>query len=638
MPDNRASSIRVSDGTFDKYLPVAHDEFKREVAISSRPYQPGDPTQPFRIAVHPWSGGLGMNRLNQPFPNTYIRLVGDSSKPGALLHAPLFKSTSLTTGGSVGTIEQYVNFGSLVFIRGNGQFLWRYDPVFDTYTLDKDFGSGKSAVDMCVFNNELIVAMGETEKIWKRASGSGGAWTQATDNTFAIALGVVGSLLFRAESVNCLSSAITAPLTLSSWAPSSPNQYTVGDTSWPIINIIDYQGATWVGKGDGMYSVDPTFEFHNQTPQIKTWPHDRNTKGAFTAHGSLWVPSIAGLLRVRVGSSLVAGPELANLQDTRWQVRGGVEFGKDIIYLSATKSTGPFSGGQDVVCVIKMMRDPADIDRYTFHELAEVASSVGLSTIHVSTVGDFPNLYTSWSTRSLVAKMGRAAGLVMEDSDYLFTLTMTMETGLIQATQDTGMVSLLEGVEVTLQQLSASNELDVEYKVNNTGNYAYFFQTSALDASITGQTARGTVARYTLTPVEFSVVELRITGSTAGGTNTYALRQEVYEVWLIGHNRPKNTDLLRIGFINDTVSLTSSGRASGLSIEDMYTQFRTWQNASTVLTLEVPDYDEAITSKFVVVGVYTEDTHISPHGNERGVSGRVLRVDFARAFPAGVTP
>ena len=143
-------------------------------------------------------------------------------------------------------------------------------------TVDKDFGSGNAGVTMAVFNNQLIVGMGESVKIWQRDTSA--VWTQATDSTFAIALGVVGNKLWRAESINKLSNCITAPQTLASWTPASPNQYAVGDTTYGVHTIIDYGGVPWVLKDDGAYAPDTNSQFFNQAPQMANWPHSDNGK------------------------------------------------------------------------------------------------------------------------------------------------------------------------------------------------------------------------------------------------------------------------------------------------------------------------------------------------------------------------
>lgn len=433
--NTHVSGIRVTDESSNKWdfplMPT--DRGGVGLVIEPQPWEPGDPLRRWRIPLHPWEGGLNIDRLTNN-PTTYAQANADASNKGELLFPPYVATASSGDVPNWDGAEKAVLFDGKMFFIG-GRYLYYYNPATRTYTEDKDFGSGKASVDGAVFNGELVIAMGETEKIYKRSLGTNtsgtadaavtstdttltdtrlsltvdgyvgatvtcnsktmvvtsntattftgsawsggsnpgngnswsvaGTWTQASDATYAIALGVVGSYLWRGESVNKVSNCASTPLTLANWIPASPNQYTVGDTTYAVNGIVEYGGIPWVGKGDGVYAPDSQGRFKNQTPQLARAPHAENTVGMFIAHGALWVPSSSGLFQVRAGRSRKKGPEITYRPNYRFWVRGGVEYGEHI-YLITTDESGSYSSS-----IIKMTRDDHDLtgNEYIYHEL-----------------------------------------------------------------------------------------------------------------------------------------------------------------------------------------------------------------------------------------------------------------------------
>lgn len=568
----------------------------------------------------PFDGGVGPDRLSGR-PDTYINAIADASYPGMVLRPPLTTQVNLTNGNNP---SKMVEFNSLVFILG-GRYMYYYNPADNTVTEDKDFGVGKAAVDMAVFNNELVVAMGESEKIYTR--NTAGTWTQAVDNTFAIALGVVDSLLWRAESTNKVSNCITAPRTLTSWVPASPNQYTVGSTTYPINTIIDFNGQIWVGKADGMYSSDPTWKFQNQTPQCRTWPHTNNSKGAFVAQGALWVPSASGLLRVRGGSSLAMGPERTGRPNYNFWVRGGVEFnGKIYIYVTDGDSGSGFSS------IYKMIRDEYDPNRYTYHEYIQVSSTKGFS-IAITTVATNPKLIFATGNNIMYVILGRGGGRDIDDPNYVFGNTLTIDTGLMRLTEDIGIPAIIQGMEVVLIQPHQDDDIscwvsaDLETQVYNL----MYSDASGGISAITGQTTYNLVRRFTTTPIEAQVASARFSSSFTSTSSKMIIR----EAWLFGLSRPKIVDEINIIIPNDGLTLNAFGAASGKSVDELYQKFYDWYDTSEILTIELPDYDEEATVKVLVSGVEMVDMRSLPGHQEVEQSQMVLSATFQRLFPLG---
>ena len=365
------------------FEPYKEDNKSRGISIETRDWEIGDPEVYWRVPLYPFDGGLRQDRLPRSADLTrdfnrarsYSKANADASFEGVLVPPPALESLTFPT---TDTVLKQVTFDSMQFF-----LCGRYIVTVSrdgTVATDKDFGSGKAAVDFAVFNNELIVAMGESEKIWKRTTGD--VWSQASDNTFAIALGVVGNKLWRAHDVNQIDSCTTAPLTLASWTPADPNEYTAGDTTNSIHGIIEYGGVPVVLRPDGVFMPDISSNFFNQAPQIANWPHSDNGKGAFTAQGYLWVPTVVGLIRITYGESLIFGPEKSNRPDFRFWVRGGIEWG-EAIYLLVTDE---LSTSETFIC--KMLRNEHGYSPdhpYIYHEWCRLGATTKGYTLGINT-------------------------------------------------------------------------------------------------------------------------------------------------------------------------------------------------------------------------------------------------------------
>ena len=402
MPSN-LQGIEITDSDTSVYnyeIYKSGDNRARGVNIVPKEWEIGDPQIYWREPLYPFDGGLKQDRLprvarlsnEHTRSRTYAKANIDASNDGLLIPPPLTTTKSLT---AVATAS--VTFDSLQFFLC-GRYMYTVDRS-ETVSVDKDFGSGKAGVSMAVFNNELIVAMGESEKIWKRDTSA--TWTQASDNTFAIALGVVGNKLWRAESTNKMSNCITTPLTLANWTPASPNQYAVGDTTYNVHTIIDYGGVPWAIKDDGAYAPDTNSQFFNQAPQMASWPHTENGKGAFVAQGYLWVPTVIGLLRISPGEALIRGPEKSNRPDFRFWVRGGVEWG-DSIYLLVTDET---QVSESFICKVDKDRyGLTEGQEYIYHEWCRLGSTDKGYTIGI-------NAWPSGSRNTVTHDAGTMADL-----------------------------------------------------------------------------------------------------------------------------------------------------------------------------------------------------------------------------------
>lgn len=660
------SGVRVTDDVSNKWdFPlVPTDKGGVGFTIEPRPWEPGDPLRRWRIPLHPFIGGLNVDRLGSS-PATYAKANADATYPGQLLFPPKVYSLTMANGD---TPIQAIEFNSKTFFIG-GRYAYYLDATTNTLTEDKDFGVGKSAACAAVFNGELIVGMGETEKIYKRTTGA--VWTQAGDATYAIALGVVGQYLWRAESTNKLSNCSTTPLTLANWTPASPNQYSVGDSTYAVNTIIDYGGIPWAGKGDGMYAPDPQSRFKHQTPQLRRTPHTDNCKGTFVAQGSLWVPSSSGLLQVKTGRSRKGGPEVTFRPDYRFWVRGGVEFG-DYIYLLCTDEA---SSGNTFVCKMTPDTHGEGVGHdYIYQEWARLDGISKGYFIGVTTVGANPELVAGYGATGVrYINLGRGGGRDVDDPKYTYGTSLSLETGPMMPGSDLAELSTLVGVDTFLDYSRTNDSLTVAYRwdsklgsesytnlldeaesgggtaaitgvgwtkasryaaANNTGRF--------LEVKFTGAAAMGGTANAAVTTDNTSLTDTRlaltsssvigatitcngktmvVTSNTAtslagsawsGGSNPGNGNAWSLDIGGAGTIRPSIREAWAHGYSHqehtDVISLglwaidgaEVGGRQTGISRDECVRKWRDWQNRGVELLLEIEGYERGRNTRFLV--------------------------------------
>ena len=515
-------------------------------------------------------------------------------------------ATTTTTEGSWVSIEVYMTpdagdlVGTLVIDAASaptaGQAIYIDDVEIHILSEDKDLGAGNAAVDACTFNNVLVVAMGETTNIWQRTTTT---WSQSAGSVFAIALGVVDAKLCRIETNNEFSNCLTTPLTLANWTPADPNEYLVGDTTYACNTIVDFMGGTWVGAQNGMFAIDPTYLFHNQTPQLYKYPHVDNCKGTFVAHGSLWVPSAAGLIWIRGNTSIPRGPEVVGRQDFIFWVRGGVEWGGDI-YLLCTDQQD-----RSATSIIKMSRDSNDPTQYNYYEWCRLTDSTDGYAITLTSKDSRPRLFIKFGANLRVIDLGRGGGAYIDDPNYSYGTAMVLETGKVLPGNDLSVVHVLQGVETVLRYSSTGESLSLEYRQDARGD------STGYSSLLTTQEGGGTAAisttnyqsviRYAPSTAVGQFLEIKFTSTLVEATGTN--RPEIIDAFAFGYLRPLVTDRLVVALVDDGRTVTGLGMGSGQSSMSMHTLFRNWFNSSTVLELQIADYEESKTTRFLVTDV-----------------------------------
>lgn len=590
----------VDDGTkkngYTFTIAKAPETVARSFSMRTRAWEQGDPTIPWRMSLGPWDGGLSTDRLTNQ--RVYAKANADTSFPGLLLFPPKLNALTFTSATTPPAMN-VVGTARDVLVMG-GRYEFKVAATNYAVTQDKDYGVGKAAVSQTVFNDELVVAMGETEKIWKRSTA--GTWTQATDATYAIALGVVAQRLYRAESTNRISSCTTTPLTLTNWAPTGTNRFFVGDTTWPVHTIVDWGGVVAVGKGDGMYTADRNGYFKNQTPQLKAYPHANNCKGAFIAFGDLWVPSASGLIRMRQGESVVVGPEMTGRPNYRFWVRGGVEWAGAAYLLCTDEDETP-----ENTFICKMVRDIQRVSgrEYIFYEWCRFADTTKGYFIGLSTGPTNPTLYAGHGNNGEYIKMGRGGGRQIDDTQYTYGTSMALETGIMAPNQSMNTQSRLLSVTVVLNFDVGGEELTVDFRADGGAWVPMLLDQEQFGGDTISKTTNfQAVTLYAPFDdrAQGQFFEFRLTGALTA-TTTGTTRPEIREAWATGYSQSRITDIMSIGLVaGDNPTLANRGK-SGDSAEEIARKWRNWRNRGTELLLRIPGYEHTHNTRFIVSDV-----------------------------------
>lgn len=623
------SNLVVVDGadTYRFALALGAGEEGHGYSLQTRAWEPGDSLDRWRIPLHGWEFGLSRDRLKSD--KVYAKGNCDGSQAGLLLFPPLVNSLTLTNAVNP---SQGIEFDSKVYVNG-GRYIYTIDSSYAVVE-DKDFGAGKACTAMAVFGNELVCAMGESEKIWKRSTST---WAQASDATYATALGVVDSKLWRSHDSNQIDNATTAPLTLASWTPADPNEYTAGDTTFATNGIRDFGGVPFVLRPDGVFAPDGSGKFHNQAPQLRIWPHTDNGKGAFVAWGALWVPTAAGLLRIRQGESKVFGPELSGRPGYRFWVRGGVEIG-GAVYLLCTDEA---ASANTFIC--KMTKAPSALigatgQEYIYHEWCRLGATTKGYFITATTKPTNPTLIVGFGNNVRYIKLGRGGGVDTDDANYDFGTAMECETGVMMPAKDMSVVSTFVGVSVLLDYSAAGETLSLSYSMDGA---AYVDLLSTQDgggvAPISLTDGYESVTRYAPPGTQGQFLEVKFTGAltSAAGTN----RPEIREAWAFGYSHPKVTDVVTLSVLASATAQVNGVR-TGLSRAGVLRLWRRWQDAGAEIEVELPGYEQERRTRFVVAGV--EDVEVEtvagPGGKRDEITSQVkvqlVRVDRAGRYAA----
>ncbi len=116
------------------------------------------------------------------------------------------------------------------------------------------------------------------------------------------------------------------PMTSGDWAPASDTGYEFGENSHEVNDAAEWDVYFMVGKENGLYSLDTSFQTHTDIPDFVKFADVFNCVGMEATLGELVLPTKSGLISWDGGSYGVIGPD----QEKRFN--GNVDQGVGRIY------------------------------------------------------------------------------------------------------------------------------------------------------------------------------------------------------------------------------------------------------------------------------------------------------------------
>lgn len=151
-----------------------------------------------------------------------------------------------------------------------------------------------------------------TAAVWQQLE-TPDTWTAGPAGEEAIAFRVWRNELVRAN-VNVIAKCATTPTTGGNWGA----EYEIGDSGFSITDMVVNGSILFVGKTNGLYSIDESLQVRNELPDLEAVVDDNNFLGMESAQGEVLCPHKNGLIRYTPGAYAFAGAELeGGLDGTR---------------------------------------------------------------------------------------------------------------------------------------------------------------------------------------------------------------------------------------------------------------------------------------------------------------------------------
>lgn len=233
----------------------------------------------------------------------------DGSQPGVVTMGPLV--TRLTLGGTA-SVSDIFEIGSKLYVLG-GRYCKRIDTTDDSVeTPDdgddgKDFGAGAVASKAVEYEGNVYVGFSSDTAIQKF---TGSAWDNTDPDTSAATtvraiywakdyLDSYGWRLWAAYSTAYVKpckpsgAGTNNPLKVADWAA---NPFTIGDTGQAVTGMAGTDSIVWIGKKDGLYTLDWTGRAPNVLQQVSQLLDVDNGRNLAVDGETVLVPHVMGLL------------------------------------------------------------------------------------------------------------------------------------------------------------------------------------------------------------------------------------------------------------------------------------------------------------------------------------------------------
>lgn len=626
VTDPRGSGGPAGNGVYYFRVPKSEGERGVEFAIGVESKEPSSSARPFVVDLFPFNRGLGPGR--QWEPGTYVDGLIDTSWNEAIYQAPAVTSITLTSAAAQG-IKSVTWNGSLWVLAGTNVY-----SISSSHSVTNDRSLGVTGTWISVVGNELFICCGSAGRIQKRTAA--GSWSTSSD-VYAHAMEVVRDKVWKVGNstaaidnnissidVNTASLA-TACGTLANWNTAA--DYRAGDDSYQAYAIYDYRGEPYVGRPDGMFAPDPETKFWNQTPQLAARPSTLNCKGAWVGDGYLWIPTARELLRHSPSETIPVGPETTRAAYKSWRVTAGVHTDKHA-YVLATELIGTDT------YVLKMENDPRG-DGYIFTPLAKVADSsshygkwIALNQANGATLCFGGGTAATSANR---IPIGTGSGRDIDDSGYAFNSSSYLTTGIFFPATDQSTRVLWHGTEVLT---GTTSNISITYRSQGSVSDSTSPSTAMLDTQegggSSGIAAVGRSLRYFAPDTVSSWMSMKLSFSSTS-------RQEILGWKVFGYLIPEVADEVVLTIAAGDLVQLQDGTGTGYSGHDTIERWKEWQRLGTVLNIELADYEEDRTTRFIVGGVQARTISIDPSrgGNDEmewAVRVSLIRLDYANAY------
>lgn len=527
---------------------------------------------------------MGMGDIDHSEENTYHWGDNvDASEPGYVILGPLRVQTTIGAAAAADPVG-YVEIGSRLYALW-GRYIRELGTLNGTVTdtADKDFGAGSNVTDAKFFNNNILVALDNSEVFQSRASGAApGTYTAAAAGLTADFFTVTESFLYRVDSDGSNTRVVSCPvasnpLTAASWS----SEVDVGSgTGIAFTDLEAYGFQVMIGKQDGVYITNRLGFAPNILDELKIYVNAANGRGMQKYSGNMYIPHLRGLFRYDGNTIQPVGLEKLNSHshNNLGPIAGvyrALTTDGTWLYVSVWNGTDTY--------ILRYKEQNANNNLYgIWHAMAQWAGNQ-VTGMHVSGLTTSPSLWTSSTTNELISRffLPASGNTAIQDTTYQYAASGTIYLGRYYMGSDTTSKVFTE-IVTEGDNLAVSNEtLTVSYKTAaavpwvSTG----FTSLSAVTTSPTTQSVN-TSGQF----LELSVAFAR--GST--NTNSPVLRRIIIRAI-------QRTEYVR--FITAKVKVEAPSQDFGRGIfpansrdtaQTTYTRLRNLEAGTSALTLIDP--------------------------------------------------
>ena len=335
------------------------------------------------------------------------------------------------------------------------------DEVTDAYSFDAP------VVDAKVWRGVAYIGLGYDDDAVYRESDPDPAegWDEAT----GIPLGYMAPFrdrMWASHGMRRIRNVSSNPLSLANW--SAP--YDIGDETHEITSLAELSELLYIGKGNGLYTLDYRGYGMAATPELSTAISSLNCRNMRAWGGSMWVPHVRGLLQYRsmgangfavvpatpgawVGSeNPVKGRVTALAGDNRW------------LYAAILSPTG------NTYIMAGRIAWEGERPPITWHPLVDLGRNE-CHAMHLSSLHSSPRLYFGMGSDAGYIVLPRNGENPLQDSACRYSKSGSIyypaHDGFAPAT-----TKLWKSIEVLGEGLTLGRYADVYYRMDR-GRWVY---------------------------------------------------------------------------------------------------------------------------------------------------------------------